>query len=105
MHDLVMTYQYYFEPRALKEYVAALKWYKKRSKAAAENFVKEIDTAISVICVEPFCYRVNYQQFREVSLKKYPFYLIFSIEETKYRVLIFSVFHHKRNPARKFQKK
>ncbi len=100
-----MTYHHYFEPRALKEYTAALKWYKNRSKVAAENFVKEMETAIAVICGEPFRYRVNYQQFREVSLKKYPFYLIYSIEEAKYRVLIFSVYHHKRNPARKFQKK
>lgn len=26
-----MGYQYYFEPQALKEYVAALKWYKKEA--------------------------------------------------------------------------
>jgi len=64
-----------------------------------------MDTAIALICGEPFRYRVNYQQFREVSLKKYPFYLIDSIEETKCQVLIFSVFHQKRNPARKFQNK
>ena len=99
-----MVYQHYFEPRALKEYIAALKWYKKRSNVAAINFVKEMDTAISVICVEPFRFRVNHQPFRQISLKKYPFYIIYSIEETKHRVLIFSVFHYKRNPAIKFQR-
>jgi plasmid stabilization system protein ParE len=97
-----MTYQHYFEPRALKEYVAALKWYKKRSKVAANNFVKEMDIAIAAICAEPYRFRINYQQFRELSLKKYPFYIIYSIEETKHQVLIFSVFHQKRNPALKF---
>lgn len=100
-----MGYQHYFEPRALKEYVAAIKWYKKRSDKAAANFVKEMDDAISIICTDPFRFRISYKLFREISLKKYPFYIIYSIEETKKQVLIFSVFHHKRNPVIKFRKR
>ena len=99
-----MGYQYYFEPRALKEYVTALKCYKKRSDKAATNFVKEMDYAISIICTDPLRFRISYKQFREIALKKYPFYVIYSIEETKKQLLIFSVFHHKRNPVIKFRK-
>ena len=98
-----MSYQHYFEPGALKEYLAALKWYKKRSDKAATNFVKEIDNAISIICSDPLRFRISYKQFREIALKKYPFYIIYSIEEAKKQVLIFSVFHVKRNPAIKFK--
>lgn len=99
-----MNYHHYFEPRALKEYKTALKWYKKKSDLAATNFVKEIDTAIDIICADPFRFRINHKQFREISLKKYPFYVIYTIEKTKNQVLIFSVFHHKRNPIVKFRK-
>ena len=71
-----MGYQYYFEPRALKEYLTALKWYKKRSDKAAANFVKEMDNTISIICKDPLRFRISYKQFRESNLKKYPFHII-----------------------------
>jgi len=99
-----MSYTYYFEPKALKEYVAALKWHKKRSDNAAFNFVQEMDDALSLICIDPFRFRNSYKTFRETSLKKYPFYIIYVIEESKKQVLIFSVFHHKRNPVLKFKR-
>lgn len=100
-----MSYQHYFEPKALKEYTSALKWYKKKSDLAAINLVKEIDAAIDIVCKDPFRFRISHQAFREISLKKYPFYLIYTIEETKKQVLIFSLFHHKRSPIAKFRKK
>jgi plasmid stabilization system protein ParE len=100
-----MGYKYYFEPKALKEYITALEWYKKRSDAAAANFVKEIDIAVAAICFEPYRYHIGYKQFREISLKKYPFHIIYTIEETKKQVLIFSVFHQKKNPVIKFKKR
>ena len=100
-----MSYQHYFEPRALKEYLTALKWYKKRSYLAAPNFVKEVDTAINSICADPFRFRLSYKQFKEISLEKYPFYIIYIIDEQKKQVQVFSVFHFKRNPARKYKKR
>ncbi len=100
-----MAYQHYFEPRALKEYIKALNWYKKRSHLAATNFVKEIDEAINIICKQPDRFHISYNQFRETALRKYPFYIIYTIEEKKKQVLIFSVFHSKRNPLKKYKKK
>ena len=97
-----MAYQHYFEPRALKEYLKAVKWYKKRSHLAAANFVKEMDAAMSTICSQPDRFHTSHKQFRETALKKYPFYIIYTIEEQKKQVLIFSVYHFKRNPLRKY---
>jgi plasmid stabilization system protein ParE len=100
-----MSYKHYFEPLALKEYVDALKWYKQRSVAASINFVKEMDAAIKVICSDPQKFRTTYKQFRETALKKYPFYIIYSIDESRKQVIIFSAFHSKRNPLKKYPKK
>lgn len=100
-----MIYQHYFEPQALKDYLKALKWYKERSITAAVNFVEEMDIAITAICSTPYRFRIGHKHFREIALKKYPFYIIYTLDEGKKQVLIFSVFHSKRNPLKKYRKK
>lgn len=100
-----MAYQHYFEPKALQEYIKAFKWYKKRSHVSAANFVKEMDTTINLICSQPDRFHTTYKHFRETALKRYPFYIIYTIEESKKHVVIFSVFHFKRNPLKKYKRK
>lgn len=99
-----MNYKHFYEPLALSEYKETLRWYDERSKTAAENFVKEIKEKIKSICIDPLRYRNVYKYFRETSLKKYPFYIIYFIDESKKIVVISSVYHHKRNPKRKYKK-
>lgn len=50
-----------------------------------------MDDAISIICTDPLHFRITYKQFREIALKKYPFYIIYSIEEKKTGIDFFSV--------------
>ncbi len=64
-----MTYKHFFEPSALKEYLQAVKWYKKRSHIAAVNFVNEMNSAIDIICNHPSRFRKRHQDFREIALK------------------------------------
>lgn len=71
---------------------------------AAANFVKEMDKAIAIICSQPDRFHTTYKSFRETPLKKYPFYIIYTIEEQKNVVLIFSVYHFKKKPARKYRR-
>jgi len=99
-----MKYKHRFDPLAVNEYEKAYLWYFKRSILAAENFVKEIDQCISLICTDPYRYRNPYKKFREISLKKYPFYIIYFIDDAIKTVIITSVYHHKRRPGRKYKK-
>ena len=96
-----MTYKYYFESSALKEYLKAVKWYKKRSHLAAVNFVNEMNSAIDIICRQPTRFRKRHQDFRETALKKYPFFIIYTFDENKKQVIIFSIYHFKKNPLKK----
>lgn len=44
------------------------------------------------------------QEEGELTLKKYPFNLIYYIDEERQRVVIVSIYHHKRNPTGKYLK-
>ena len=97
-----MTYSYKFNEAAQIEYEGALEWYLERGQKAAEGFVNSIDAALLKICTYPLRYRNTYKHFYEIGLKKYPFILIYSIEEPDNVIIVWKIFHHKRNPKRKY---
>lgn len=99
-----MSYRHIYDPVALLEYKDAATWYAIRSETAAVNFVREVKEKIAVICKDPFRYRNTYKKFRETALKIYPYSIIYTIDESSATVIIESVFHHKRNPRRKYRK-
>ena len=99
-----MSYRYIFHEHAQQDYEQSLEWYTKRSVDAAEKFVVGIDNALELICGNPKRWRNKYKNFHEIRLKKYPFTIIYAIEIDKDLVVIFSVYHHKRNPKGKYRK-
>ena len=97
-----MTYSYKFNEAAQIEYEEALDWYLERSQKAAEGFVNSIDAALYKICTHPFRYKNTYKHFHEIGLNKYPFILIYSIEEPDNIIAVWKVFHYKKNPKKKY---
>lgn len=99
-----MNYNYILHEYAQHDYEESLKWYLEKSSGAAEKFVAEIDAALQLICNNPGRWRNKYKNFHEISLKKYPFTIIYTIEEKKLLVVVSSIYHHKRNPKAKYRK-
>ena len=95
-------YKITLRKRAAKEYLEAVMWYKERSLLAAENFVRTVNEAFSKIEAEPGYYRNSYKHFHELKLHKYPYTIVYFIENTKNIVIITTLFHNKRNPDKKF---
>lgn len=99
-----MAYKYSFDPIAADEYEEAFKWYEQKSIIAADNFILAVQDAIAAICANPFRYRNTFKKLRELTLKKYPYNLIYFIDETRQLITIISLYHHKRNPKGKYDK-
>ena len=99
-----MKYKYIYDPIAFIEYKDAISWYALRNLKVAENFVSEVTQKIGLICVHPLRYRNSYKDFREIVLKKYPFNLVYFVDEKNKTIIITSVYHQKRNPNKKFKK-
>lgn len=99
-----MSYKLVYSPEALIEFKDAISWYNVRSKRAAENFVTAVKQKTSNICKNPHLFRNSYKYFRQTSLKKFPFYLIYFIDEKEKTVILTSIYHHKRDPKRRYNK-
>lgn len=98
-----MAYKISFRKRASLEYLSSLIWYKERSLQAAENYVLAVNEALGKVASYPHQFRNTYQQFYEIGLKRYPFAIIYFIDEDLHQVVIVSLFHYKRNPRKKFR--
>lgn len=97
-----MKYTITFRERASREYLDALLWYKARSVNTAERFVKAIDETLGNVIVNPARFRNTYKNFYEATVKKFPFSIVYFIDEIEKRIVIVSVFHFRRNPVKKF---
>jgi len=100
-----MNYQITYRERATKEYIKSISWYKERSTYAAENFINSINKTLEGIASNPYIKRNTYKQFYEAQAKIFPFSIIYFIEEPISRIVIVSIFHHSRNPRKKFNDK
>ncbi len=99
-----MAYKHMFDPKAADEYENAYNWYHERSMAAADRLLIAVEKAIQLICAYPYRYRNIYKNLRELFVKKYPYHIIYYIDEANKMITITSIFHHKRNPKKKYKK-
>ncbi len=98
-----MNYTITFRKKATSEFLQSLLWYKERSLQAANNFSKEVNNTLDNILNDPFSGRNTYKNFFEVRTQKFPFIIVYFIDEKENNIIITSTFHFKRNPRNKFK--
>lgn len=99
-----MAYQYTFDPIAADEYEEAFICYEEKSIIAADKLIIAFQSAIEAVCADPYLYRNTHKNLRELSLRRYPYNLIYFIDENKKLITVISLYNHKRNPKGKYNK-
>ncbi len=98
-----MAFKYKLIPAAQEEYESSVSWYLKRSLAAATNFVSAVDNGFLTICSDPKRHCNEYKNYYEFNVQKYPFTIIYAIDENLQLVIIVAVYHQKREPGEKYR--
>jgi len=76
----------------------------KKNSQAADNFIKSADITLKLICDNPTRWRNTYKNFHELSLRKFPFTIIYEIEFQNELVIVSAIYHDKRSPRKKYRK-
>jgi plasmid stabilization system protein ParE len=63
-----------------------------------------VQEKVNILKSDPTRFGKRHEEFREVSLKKYPYSIVFLVDEEQKLVVISSIFHQKRNPKTKYKK-
>jgi len=91
-----MNYKLRFHPEVSFEIETALKWYEKESATANQNLKKDLMLAFEKILSFPFSFRKAYKTFRCYPLKKFPYLIVYSVQNEIIYIVAF--FPTRRNP-------
>ncbi|QEK51961.1 type II toxin-antitoxin system RelE/ParE family toxin [Pedobacter aquae] len=96
-----MNYKVLLTKKSRKEFLDAFCWYQEQKLGLGDDFKTEIYKHLNLISENPKHYPKKIRELRELVVKKFPFIIIYSIDETSRIIYIASIFHFKRNPKNK----
>lgn len=91
-----MEYKVVISSYALIEIEKITDFYESISALVVKKFVEELEHTFSAMAYNPH-FQIKYKTYRSIPLKKFPFILIFDIEETNKEIKILSCFHTSRS--------
>jgi len=93
-------YRVSIEEDAKFDIAEAYDWYSKISEKICASFLFEITKTLDYLIENPFLFQLVYKDFRQVSVKRFPFVILYKIEADV--VKLYRVFPTNMNPSRKF---
>lgn len=96
-----MSSRILIQARAKAEIIDAFLWYEEQVIGLGENFMDEIESALQFIQSNPKLYSTSRDKYREAPLARFPYVIVYRLDQQKNRIVILSVFHFSRSPAKK----
>lgn len=85
--------------RAENELRDSCGWYEQKRKGLARRFLKELDTRFKLITENPKLYQTQGDgKLRFAPLKKFPYGIVYWLDENQKIVFVVSIFHTSREP-------
>ncbi|MEO5713027.1 MAG: type II toxin-antitoxin system RelE/ParE family toxin [Luteolibacter sp.] len=97
-----MSWQLEFRPEVSDDVVEAAEWYESREPGLGEDFVDEIMKVWDAIAVSPLLgsRRHPAQDIRWRYPKRFPYRVIYSIDESRETALVIAILHAARHDSR-----
>jgi plasmid stabilization system protein ParE len=91
-----MTYSLRFLPEVEEDVIAGYVWYEEKSKGLGEDFLRIFYASAIEISRSPLIYPKVYEEFRRRLLRRFPYAVYFTIENSE--ITVFGLFHCARDP-------
>ena len=98
------NYKVVFRNRANIDFIDAYTWYEKQQEGLGERFFNAIVNKSELISSDPHLFKTSYNKYHEVLLDKFPYLIIYTINDRQKIVRIMAIFHTSRNPHNKYKK-
>jgi toxin ParE1/3/4 len=99
-----MSYDLKIRQEASQEFANAFVWYEEQQQGLGVIFENAVRRKLNQICKNPYHYKAEYNRFHQALTEKFPFLIVYTIDETSKQILIMAIFHTSRNPNKKFRK-
>lgn len=91
-------YKIKIDTDALSDIQKASNWDNQQFMGLGARFQKQVKLQINSLSINPAGYRIRYSEVRCMLIKKFPFLVHFTIDETTCIVEVIAVLHTSRNP-------
>ena len=92
-----MPFKIKIELEAHLDIQKGIEWYSQHQKKLGEKFYLAVISRIDTLAVNPH-FEIRYDQIRCLPIKKFPFMIHFTVDESKNLVVIRAVFHTSLDP-------
>jgi len=99
-----MNYSYTLKQEASIEFADAFVWYEEQQEGLGELFNVTVERKLKMICSNPLHYKISRKKFHEVPIDKFPFLVVYFIDEENSLIVITAIFQTSRNPKSKFKR-
>lgn len=96
-------YKYIIEDIAQIELEYAIGWYEGKGENLGALFFHNYKETLALICKNPFLFQKTFQDVREAIIKKFPYSIIYLVNEHEKSLNVISIFNQLREPYLKFQ--
>ena len=87
-----------FQPEAEIELAEARLWYSLQSEGLDAALMERVDQTLSAIAAAPHSYPILYRSLRRAVVRQFPFAIFY--EPSKSEIVVFAVYHSRRDPER-----
>lgn len=94
--EQAVKYSLIVRPEAEEDLRKAFSWYEDNRKGLGYDFLLQVDAGINFIRRSPEIHPIEYRATRKHLIKRFPYKIIYLIEEDK--IVVLAVLHGKRNP-------
>ena len=91
-----MNYSLYLQNSAVQDIKDSYQWYEEKLPGLGDRFLVEVDVSLVQIELNPNIFPAVFMQKRRAVVKKFPYIIVFEIEEELIRVS--AIIHTSRNP-------
>jgi len=99
-----MSYSFIINDEAIKELTEAFLWYEDRQSGLGKEFRTEVFTKLDKVCNNPLHYKIPNKKFHEALVERFPFLIVYFVDEKNKLLVVTAIFHTSRNPRGKFRK-
>ena len=92
-------YSVRFTQAARSELIDAQDWYEREAHGLGRRFLRAVDQVAERISANPLQFSVVYKNVRRALLRRFPYSLLYIIEDDTNTVLVIACFHASRDPS------
>lgn len=88
-----------YTDRARDDVELAFAWYERQRRGLGFEFLDCIEAAVKLVIENPDMYRIRYLHFRGCVVRRFPFSVFYTVEESE--IVVHSVFDNRQDPEKR----